>query len=121
MFHLTVSGYTSGELKVEDSDYGKRGTLSLRASIPGKKQQNHYVNAVFYGKKIETAQKYIQDGRQITITGQVRTILCKRRKDESEYVSIYVDVSEFTLPERLDTESSGSPMKKGASDDDMGF
>jgi single-stranded DNA-binding protein len=105
MLAITASGYVTGEVKVQDGEYGRSATLGIRCKT-GNGKQTHFVNAVFYGKKIETAQKYLEDGRQVTVVGTVKSIMQKKKKDGTEYVAMYVDVQEFTLPEMKSSEES---------------
>lgn len=107
MLSLTASGYVTGEVKIQDGDYGRTGVLGIRCKSANGKQ-SHFVNAVFYGKKIEVAQKYMEDGRQVTVVGSIKNIIPKEKKDGTKYVSIYMDVSEFTLPEVKSSEESYS-------------
>jgi len=127
MFSVAITGYVTGEVKVEQNDYGKRGALSLRVKC-GK--QSHFFNCYFYGKKIEVAEKYMQDGRQVSVTGSVRAVTNKTKKDGTEYSSFFMDVSDFSFPERLDGEESYSQASKPAArpepekvedDDDIPF
>lgn len=103
MLAITASGYVTGEVKIQENDYGKSGVLGIRCKT-GNGKQTHYVNAVLYGKKIETAQKYLEDGRQVTVVGTVKSVMPKKKKDGTEYVAMYVDVQEFTLPEMKSSE-----------------
>ena len=107
MLSITAHGYVTGELKVQDGDYGKSGVLGIRCKS-GNGKQTHFVNAVFYGKRIEVAQKYLEDGRQVTVVGSVKSIVSKEKKDGTKYVAMYVDVQEFTLPEIKSSEESYS-------------
>ena len=100
MLIITASGFTTGEPKIEDTEYGKRATVSIRAKTTNGKQ-THYINAVFYGKKIDVVERFMEDGRQITVAGAVRNVSSKTKKDGTPYSSFYIDVSDFTLPEKL--------------------
>ena len=126
MISITAHGYVTGEVKVQDGDYGKSGVLGIRCKA-GNGKQTHFVNAVFYGKRIETAQKYLEDGRQITIVGSVKSILPKEKKDGTKYVAMYVDVQDFTLPEMKSSEegySSAARSRKAVAnieDEDIPF
>lgn len=107
MLALTANGYVAGELKINDGEYGKSATLGIRCKT-GNGKQVHYVNAVFYGKKIEVAQKFLEDGRQVTVVGTIKSILPKQRKDGTDFCAVYLDVQEFTLPEMKSSEESYS-------------
>jgi single-stranded DNA-binding protein len=126
MLAITASGYVTGELKVQDGDYGKSGILGIRCKSSNGKQ-THFVNAVFYGKRIETAQKYLEDGRQVTVVGTIKSIVPKKKKDGTDYVAMYVDVQEFTLPEMKSSEegyASASRSRKAVAnieDEDVPF
>ena len=113
MLTLVANGYVTGEVKVEDGDYGKRAVVSIRSKTTNGKQ-THYVNATFYGKKIDTVSKFMEDGRQVTIVGSVKTILPKKKKDGTEYVAFYMDATDFTLPERQNEQASYSSSSKPA-------
>lgn len=114
MLTLVANGYITGDVKVEDGDYGKRAVVSIRSRTTNGKQ-SHYINATFYGKKIETVSKYMEDGRQVTIVGSVKTILPKKKKDGTDFVAIYMDATDFTLPERQGQEDSGYSRKRSSS------
>ena len=117
---LTVTGYTTGELQIKDGDYGKTATVSIRCKS-GNGKQTYFVNAVWYGKKIELAERYInQDGRQITVTGMIKTIMQKEsKKDKTIYYAIYMDGYHFSIPENSGPGEEGysSGRKKSYSDD----
>jgi single-stranded DNA-binding protein len=120
---LTVTGYTTGEIKVEDGEYGKNATICIRAkSVSGK--QTSFVNAVFYGKKIETLQKYVnQDGRQVTVSGGVKQIIEKTKKDGSKYYAIYMEGYQFSIPEMNGPgeEKYANSKRSSVSDEDVAF
>lgn len=123
MFSVAVTGYVTGDVKIEDTEYGRRGIVSLRVKS-GK--QAHYFNCTFYGKRIELAEKYMQDGRQVSMAGTVKAVTGKKKKDGTEYCAFYMDVSDFSFPERLDGEErySKPATKSQASlqdDDDIPF
>lgn len=121
---LTATGYTTGEIQVKDTDYGKTATVSIRCKS-GNGKQSYFVNAVFYGKKIELAQRYInQDGRQVTITGLIKNVLQKEsKKDNTPYYAIYMDGFHFTIPENSGPgeERYGSKRGSSVSDEDVAF
>lgn len=104
MFTLTVSGFVTGEVKREESEYGKRGILTVRAKTASGKQ-SHYVNATFYGKRIDTVEKFMEDGRLVSISGVVKNMTPKKKKDGTDYIAIYMDGCDFSLPERQSAES----------------
>jgi single-stranded DNA-binding protein len=108
MFSVAITGYITGDVKVEDTEYGKRGIVSLRVKS-GK--QAHYFNCTFFGKKIDLAEKYMHDGRQVSFVGTVRNATGKKKKDGTEYCAFYMDVSDFSFPEKLDGEESYSRQK----------
>lgn len=123
MLGLTATGYISGDLKIEDGDYGKRGIISLRCNA-GNKKEIHYVNATFFGKKIEIAQKYLEDGRQVTILGLIKAMIPKQKKDGTKYLSIYMDAYDFSFPEMKSEEGYAATARKAVAsipDDDLGF
>ena len=105
MLTITASGFITGEPKVEDTEYGKRATVTIRSKTTNGKQ-THFINAVFYGKRIETVSKYMADGRQVTIIGSVKQISGKKKQDGTDYSSIYMDASDFSLPEK-NNEATG--------------
>ena len=107
MLAITANGYVTGELKVQDGDYGRNAILGIRCKS-GSGKETHFVNAVFYGKKIDLAQRFLEDGRQVTIVGSVKSIKPKKRKDGTDFVAMYVDVQEFSFPEAKSSEESYS-------------
>ena len=107
MLAITANGYVTGELKIQDGDYGKSAVLGIRCKS-GNGKQTHFVNAVFYGKKIDLAQRFLEDGRQVTVVGSMKNIVGKQRKDGTDYVAMYVDVQEFSLPEIKSSEEGYS-------------
>jgi single-stranded DNA-binding protein len=107
MLSITANGYVTGEIKVQDGEYGRSATLGIRCKT-GNGKQTHYVNAVFYGKKIELAQRFLEDGRQVTVVGSIKSVLPKKKKDGTDFVAMYVDVQEFSLPEMKSSEEGYS-------------
>jgi single-stranded DNA-binding protein len=116
MFQLTATGFITGEVKVEDGQYGKRGMFTLRARS-GNGKDTHYVNVNVYGKKIDVAQKYMLDGRQVTVSGSVKSVLGKKRKDGTDYCAFYLDCNEFSLPERMNSEERPAPNRAAAEEE----
>lgn len=122
---LTATGYTTGELQIKENDYGKTATVSIRCKS-GNGKQVYFVNAVWYGKKIELAQRYInQDGRQITVTGIIKNVIQKEsKKDNTPYYAIYMDGFHFSIPENSgpgEERYSGGKKSSSISDDDVAF
>lgn len=99
MLALTATGYVTGKPKIESSDYGDFCNISLRCKGDGGKHV-FYVNAKFYGKRMATIEKYINDGDQITVTGTVSQASEKTKKDGTKYSSVYMSGGGFTLPAR---------------------
>lgn len=125
MLAITANGYVTGELKINDGEYSKNAVIGVRCKTSSGKQ-THYVNAVFYGKKIDLAQRFLEDGRQVTIVGSIKNILHKQRKDGTDFAAIYVDVQEFSLPEMKSSEegySEASRSRKAVAkmDDEVPF
>lgn len=103
MLAITANGYVTGQLKINDGDYGRNAVIGVRCKS-GNGKQTHFVNAVFYGKKIELAQRFLEDGRQVTIVGSIKNIVPKKDRNNMDFVAMYVDVQEFTLPEIRSSE-----------------
>lgn len=118
MLTLVASGYVTGEVQVKDGDYGKSATVGIRSKTTNGKQ-THFVNATFYGKKIETVVKFMEDGRQVTLVGSVKNIAPKKKKDGTEYVAVYMDATDFTIPERQGQEMPSRSQAPAA--DEMPF
>jgi len=118
MLAITANGYVTGELKIQDGDYGKSAVLGIRCKS-GNGKQTHFVNATFYGKKIETVTKFMEDGRQVTLVGSVKNIAQKKKKDGTEYVAVYMDATDFTIPERQGQEMPSRSQAPAA--DEMPF
>jgi single-stranded DNA-binding protein len=117
MIFITATGYVTGDPKIQDGDYGKNITVSVRCKCKNTKQPAQYVNAVFYGKTIEVIQKYVEDGRQVTVAGAVKSIVPKEKKDGTKYSSIYLQGYEITLPENS-TQSGSQPMSGNQNNSD---
>jgi single-stranded DNA-binding protein len=113
MLNLTATGYVSGKPKIESSDYGDSCTISIRCKCAGGKHMS-YVNAKFYGKRMDVIEKYIDDGDQVTVAGSVALMVEKTKKDGTKYSAVYVNGSDFTLPNRgqsnlMDSAKKGKP------------
>jgi hypothetical protein len=118
MLALTASGYVTGKPKIESGDYGDFCNISLRCKGDGGKHV-FYVNAKFYGKRMATIEKYINDGDQITVTGTVGVALEKAKKDGTKYSAVYLTGAGFTLAARsvpADAPAASRPLP--ASEDD---
>lgn len=116
MLTLVANGFVTGEVKAEDTEYGKRAVVSIRSKTTNGKQ-THYINATFYGKKIDVVTKFMQDGRQVTIVGSVKSIKSQKKKDGTEYASIYMDATDFTLPEKGSDQGYSKNSKEESLDD----
>jgi hypothetical protein len=97
MLSLTATGYVTGKPKIDSGDYGESCTIGLRCKGEGGKHV-FYVNAKFFGKKMATIEKYINDGDQISVTGVVAMALEKTKKDGTKYTSVYMNGAAFSLP-----------------------
>lgn len=119
---LTATGYTTGEVKVEEGDYGRNATVCIRAKSTNGKQVN-YINATFYGKRIEALQKYVnEDGRQVTLSGGVKQIVEKTKKDGTKYFAIYMEGYQFSVPEnRGPGEENVSTRRSSVSESEIAF
>lgn len=110
MLALTTTGYVSGKPKIESGDYGESCTISIRTKGEGGKHV-FYVNAKFYGKRMATIEKYINDGDQVTVTGTVSLAMEKAKKDGTKYTSVYMSGAGFTLPARANLDNAPAPMR----------
>ena len=121
---ITATGYTTGEIKVEEGEYGRNATICIRAKTINGKQTN-FINATFYGKKIDVLQKYVnEDGRQVTITGGVKQMTEKTKKDGTKYIATYVEGYQFSIPENSgpgEERYSGSKRKTEPSEEEVPF
>lgn len=115
MLALTATGYVTGKPKIESGDYGDFCNLSIRCKGDGGKRV-FYVNAKFYGKRMATIEKFINDGDQITVTGTVAESIEKAKKDGTKYVSLYMSGAGFTLPSRgsADAPAASRPLANDA-------
>jgi hypothetical protein len=110
MLSLTATGYVSGKPKIESGDYGENCTISIRAKGDGGKHP-FYVNAKFYGKRMATIEKYINDGDQVTVTGTVSMAIEKAKQDGAKYTCVYMNGAGFTLPARANLDSAPATMR----------
>lgn len=123
MLALTATGYVTGKPKIESSDYGDSCTISIRCKGDSGKHV-FYVNAKFFGKRMATIEKYINDGDQITVTGTVGLAVEKVKKDGTKYSQVYVSGAGFTLPARSNAPSaqgSPAPVMNNDEEDDIPF
>lgn len=121
MLSLTATGYVSGKPKIQSSDYGDSCTISVRCKGDSGKHA-FYINAKFFGKKMATIEKYINDGDQVTVSGMVTMSKNGAKKDGSEYTSMYMNGSGFSLPVRANTAGAPAPNRPlPASDEDIPF
>lgn len=121
MLALTATGYVSGKPKIESGDYGESCTISIRTKGEGGKH-GFYINAKFYGKRMATIEKYINDGDQVTVTGTVSLALEKAKKDGTKYTSVYMSGAGFTLPARGNLDDAPAPMRPlPASEEEVPF
>lgn len=97
MLSLTATGYVTGKPKIESSDYGDNCVIGIRCKGDGGKHL-FYVNARFYGKRMATIEKYINDGDMVTVTGTVSGAVEKAKKDGTKYTAVYLTGAGFTLP-----------------------
>lgn len=80
-----------------------------------------YVNAKFYGKRMEVITKYIDDGDQVTVAGSVALMVEKTKKDGTKYSAVYMNGSDFTLPNKgqsnvMDSAKRSQPASSGEID-----
>lgn len=69
--------------------------LSLAVNRPGKDKGTDFINCIAFGKTAETIATYIPKGRQVAITGTIRT--GSYEKDGQKYYTTDIWVSGFTF------------------------
>ena len=109
---ITVTGFVTGDPKVEEGDYGKTCSINLRFKTANGKQ-THYLTGKIYGRRIEVAQKYIHDSDQITVSMPISMVSHKQtKKDGTDYFCFYGDISEFSLPAKPSAGQVSAPTRQ---------
>lgn len=90
--------------------------FSLAVNRPGKDKGTDFINCVAFGKSAETIATYIQKGRQVAISGTIRT--GSYEKDGQKYYNTDIWVSGFTFIGN-NSSNDNTPTAGGFNDNGM--
>ena len=90
------------------------GTAVCRFTVAinrqSKKDETDFINCVAFGKTGETIAQYITKGRQIAITGSIRTGSYDAQDGTKRYTTdVIVETFEFVERKRKETNESDKP------------
>ena len=102
--------------------------FSMAINRPFKKDETDFINCVAFGKTGETITQYLTKGRQLAVTGSIRTGSYDAQDGTKRYTTdVAVDSFEFIGSSNEgnaggSSRNSDSPWsQKSSANDDMGF
>lgn len=94
--------------------------FTLAVTRPFKKDETDFINCVSFGKAAETINQYTTKGRQLAVTGSIRTGSYDAQDGTKRYTTdINVDGFEFIGNGQANGSNSGNA--ESTSNDDGGF
>lgn len=96
--------------------------FNLAVARPFKKHETDFINCIAFGKTGETIAQYITKGRQLAVTGSIRTGSYDAKDGTKRYTSdIIVDSFEFIGNGQGNNNQGGATQDNfgGSFDDDM--
>lgn len=93
--------------------------FTLAVTRPFKKDETDFINCVAFGKAAETINQYMTKGRQLAITGSIKTGTYDAQDGTKRYTTdINVDGFEFIGNSQ---GNSNTPQEENTSGNDSGF
>ena len=93
--------------------------FTLAVQRPFKKDETDFINCVAFGKAAETINQYMAKGRQLAVTGSIRTGSYDAQNGTKRYTTdINVDGFEFIGNSQ---GNSNAPQEENAPGNDSGF
>ena len=94
--------------------------FSLAVTRPFKKDETDFINCIAFGKTGETIAQYLTKGRQLAVTGSIRTGSYDAKDGTKRYTTdIVVDSFEFIGSSKNDNQGGPSQNNKDSFYDDM--
>ncbi len=94
--------------------------FTLAVTRPFKKDETDFINCVAFGKTGETIAQYVLKGRQVAVTGSIRTGSYDAQDGSKRYTTDVV-LDGFEFIGNSNNNSSGGAWEAPADDSNMGF
>ena len=97
-----------------------RFTLAVQRQF--KKDETDFINCVAFGKTGETIAQYVLKGRQVAVTGSIRTGSYESNSGEKRYTTdVVLDGFEFIGNSNSSNSDNAGRYKQAPDNSDMGF
>ena len=95
--------------------------FTLAVNRPYKKDEADFINCVAFGKIGETIAQYVLKGRQVAVTGSIRTGSYESNSGEKRYTTdVVLDGFEF-IGNSSNNSDNAATYNQGTNNSDMGF
>ena len=94
--------------------------FTLAVNRPYKKDETDFINCVAFGKIGETIAQYVLKGRQVAVTGSIRTGSYESNSGEKRYTTDVV-LDGFEFIGNSSNSDNAATYNQGTNNSDMGF
>ena len=94
--------------------------FTLAVNRPYKKDEADFINCVAFGKIGETIAQYVLKGRQVAVTGSIRTGSYESNSGEKRYTTDVV-LDGFEFIGNSSNSDNAATYNQGTNNSDMGF
>lgn len=96
--------------------------FNLAVARPFKKDETDFINCIAFGKTGETIAQYITKGRQLAVTGSIRTGSYDAKDGTKRYTTdVVVDSFEFIGSSKNDNQGSNNSFNQDSNFGSMSF
>lgn len=96
--------------------------FGLAVTRPFKKDETDFINCIAFGKTGETIAQYLTKGRQLAVTGSIRTGSYDAKDGTKRYTTdIVVDSFEFIGSSKNDNQGSNNSFNQDSNFGNMSF
>lgn len=96
--------------------------FTLAVTRPFKKDETDFINCIEFNKRAETIAQYLTKGRQLAVTGSIRTGSYDAKDGTKRYTTdIVVDSFEFIGSSKNDNQGSNNSFNQDSNFGNMSF
>jgi len=101
MLNITAHGNLGKDPEIKDVKDTQVAEFSLAARTG--KDETTWINCAVWGKRADVVKQYLHKGDKVTVAGSGK-LTTYEKKDGTEGFSLNLNVSDFTLPPKKETE-----------------
>ena len=103
MLNITAHGNLGKDPEIKEVKDTQVAEFSLAARTG--KDETTWINCAVWGKRADVVKQYLHKGDKVTVAGSGK-ITTYEKKDGTEGFSLNLNVSDFTLPPKKETEDA---------------